>query len=207
MRATRSSRCTWAASDPRCRRPAPCRSGRRRRRRTAATCCPSASSRMPFGIRPPRPHSTAVQHPGRVALVELGAVGAAGDEQLIEVRPDDAVGAGGGERVAGPAVGREHVLRLLVGGGDLDRAGLRVTLLAEGDERQHQDAERREDSEEDEWPLAHRVGKLPTHAEPAARRAPLCRYQGHIRRSSHSPHRGIGRQTRRPWVIRLMCSS
>ena len=33
------------------------------------------------------------------------------------------------------------------------------------------------------------------------------RYQGHIRRSSHSPQRGFGRQSSRPWRIRFMCSS
>ena len=59
----------------RCRRPAPCRSGRRRRRRTAPPPEPPAARGCPCGIRPPIPQVTAVMT--RVALPSksCGAVG------------------------------------------------------------------------------------------------------------------------------------
>ena len=60
-----------------------------------------------------RRRSTAFRTRGCRCPRRLGAFGAALRQQVVEVGADDAVGAGGGERVAGAAVGREQLLRRL----------------------------------------------------------------------------------------------
>ena len=89
-------------------------------------------------------------------------------------------------------------------GGDLLVARRRVALGAEhqpgDDDREDQDQQ----AEDDEGSFAH------VFAADAKRRdttVALARYQGHIRRSSHSSQRGFGRQSSRPCRIRFMCSS
>jgi hypothetical protein len=65
----------------------------------------------------------------------------------VEIRSDDAVGSGLGERVAAPAVGREELLRVLLVGGDRGRGGSGVALLRQRVER---DREPEEDDQSDE---------------------------------------------------------
>src|SRR4051794_1383013 len=131
---------------------------------------------------------------------------ARGGEEFVEVRRVVAVGPGGVQRVAGAAIGLEERLPFLQARGDVLRPRGRVPLGAEDGEGDCDCEEDDDDPEPDEGALAHSAARILDDLLPPAS-ARFFRYQGHIRRSSHSPQRGFGRQTARPWRIRLTCSS
>src|SRR4051812_900567 len=125
-----------------------------------------------------------------------------GSEQFVQVGGVVAVGSGRVERVAGAAVGLEERLAALQVGGDL-LVPRGIALGAEGEPGDDHREDEDEDPEPDEGALAHSAARILLPPDPAR----FFRYQGHIRRSAHSPQRGFGRQIARPWRIRLTCSS
>src|SRR4051794_267874 len=124
-------------------------------------------------------------------------------QKFVKVGGVVAVGPGRVERVAGAAVGLEQRLAALQVGRDLLIAARRVALGAKGEPWNHDCEDEDEDPEPDEGALAHLAARI-LLARPSAR---FSRYQGHIRRSAHSPQRGFGRQMVRPWRIRLTWNS